>query len=283
MNNDDDTIHAPSAWTRPPEWVPPTQPSVTGHRIGTRDEWAAERAQLLIREKEHTRQGDELARQRRELPWVPVEKDYRLDTDDGPRALADLFDGRSQLLVYHFMFGPSYMAGCPVNSSIADGVGALIPHLNARDVTMLFVSQAPLEKLQAYKRRMGWGFPWASSAESDFNFDLGYSSSAEATRTWVEQSAGSLPPIVDVNASASGTDVVGYLTQSPGFSAFVEDDGTVYHSYSTGWRGLEFLMGYYPILDRAPKGRDEHDGFQLWIRRHDEYDGQPRARVRVGS
>ena len=260
----------PSAWTRPPEWLP-DRPSMTSHRIGTREEWTAAREQLLAREKEHTRLGDELARQRRELPWVPVEKDYRLDTDDGPRALAELFDGRSQLLVYHFMFGPSYEAGCPVNSSIADGVNGLVPHLNARDVTMLFVSRAPLEKLQAYKRRMGWDFPWASSANSDFNLDLGYSSSEESTRAWVTRSLGSLPPIVESNARASGTDVVGYLTESPGFSAFVLENGVVYQTYQTGWRGLEFLMGYYPILDRTPKGRDEDDGFQLWIRRHDEY------------
>jgi predicted dithiol-disulfide oxidoreductase (DUF899 family) len=259
-----------SAWTRPPEWLPDRR-SAPAHRIGTRDEWAAAREELLAREKEHTRLGDELARQRRELPWVRVEKEYRIDTDGGPRALAELFDGRSQLLIYHFMFGPSYQAGCPVNSSIADGVNALIQHLNARDVTMLFVSQAPLAKLQAYKQRMGWSVPWLSSANSEFNLDLGYSSSEEGTRAWVAESLGSLPPIVARNASASGTDVVGYLTESPGFSAFVLEDGVVYHSYSTGWRGLEFLMGYYPILDRAPKGRDEDEGFQLWIRRHDEY------------
>ena len=267
MNDD-----APSAWTRPPEWLPDRR-SVTDHRIGTQEEWAAARKVLLAREKEHTRLGDELARQRRELPWVRVEKDYRLDTDDGPRTLAELFDGRSQLLIYHFMFGPSYQAGDPVNSSIADGVSGLIPHLNARDVTMLFVSQAPLEKLRTYKRRMGWDITWVSAASSEFNLDLGYSSSEEQTRAWVAESVGSLPPIVDVNATASGTDVVGYLTESPGFSAFVLDDGVVYQTYSTGWRGVEFLMGFYPILDRAPKGRDEDDGFQLWIRRHDEYDG----------
>jgi predicted dithiol-disulfide oxidoreductase (DUF899 family) len=259
-----------SAWTRPPEWLPDRQ-SVTGHRIGTREEWTAAREELLAREKEHTRLGDELARQRRELPWVRVEKEYRLGTDDGPRSLAELFGGRSQLLIYHFMFGPSYQAGDPVNSSIADSVNSLIPHLNARDVTMLFVSQAPLEKLQTYKRRMGWDFNWVSSANSEFNLDLGYSTSEERTRAWVEQNLGSLPPIVDRNASASGTDVGGYLTESPGFSAFALDDGVVYQTYATGWRGVEFLMGYYPILDRAPKGRDEDDGFQLWIRRHDEY------------
>jgi predicted dithiol-disulfide oxidoreductase (DUF899 family) len=267
------TSDATTAWTRPPEWLP-GQRSVIHHRIATREEWAAAREELLVREKEYTRLGDELARQRRELPWVPVEKDYRLDTEDGPCTLAELFDGRSQLLIYHFMFGPSYQAGCPVNSSIADSVDGLIPHLNARDVTMLLVSQAPVEKLQAYKRRMGWSVSWVSSANSDFNLDLGYSSSEEHTRAWVAQSSGTLPPIVDANARASGTDVVGYLTESPGFSAFVLDDGAVYQSYSTGWRGVEFLMGYYPILDRAPKGRDEDDGFQLWIRRHDEYNSE---------
>jgi predicted dithiol-disulfide oxidoreductase (DUF899 family) len=265
------TSDAPNAWTRPPEWLP-GQRSVIDHKIATREEWAAAREALLAREKEHTRLGDELARQRRQLPWVRVEKDYRLDTEDGPRTLAELFDGRSQLLIYHFMFGPTYQAGCPVNSSIADTVDGLIPHLKARDVTMVLVSRASIEKLQAYKRRMGWSIPWVSSANSAFNLDLGYSSSEDDTRAWVEQNLGSLPPIVDVNARASGTDVAGYLTESPGFSAFVLDDGVVYQTYQTGWRGVEFLMGYYPILDRAPKGRDEDDGFQLWIRRHDEYD-----------
>ena len=172
------------------------------------------------------------------------------------------------------MFGPSYEAGCPINSSIADGLNALLPHLNAHDVTMLLVSQAPLEKLQAYRRRMGWSIPWASSGRSEFNLDLGYSSGETETRAWVEQSRASLPPIVERNARASGTDAVGYLTESPGFTAFVLEDGVVYHTYATGWRGLEFLMGYYPILDRAPRGRDEDDGFQLWIRRHDEYDAR---------
>jgi predicted dithiol-disulfide oxidoreductase (DUF899 family) len=264
------TAEARNAWMRPPEWLP-DQPSRTDHSVGTPTEWAAARAQLLARGKEHTRLGDELARQRRELPWVRVEREYRLDTDEGPRALADLFDGRSQLVIYHFMFGPSYQAGCPVNSSIADSVDGIIPHLNAHDVTMLLVSQAPLERLHAYRRRMGWSISWVSSANSDFNFDLGYSSNAKETREWVAQNLGSLPPIVERNAVASGTDVAGYLTESPGFSAFVLNDGAVYQTYQTGWRGLEFLMGYYPILDRAPMGRDEDDGFQLWIRRHDEY------------
>jgi predicted dithiol-disulfide oxidoreductase (DUF899 family) len=268
------TTEMPSAWTRPPEWQPGQGQAIPGHRIGTREEWTAARDELLAREKEHTRLGDELARQRRELPWVRLEKDYRLDTDDGPRALAELFDGRSQLLIYHFMFGPTYQAGCPINSSIADSVDGLIPHLNGRDVTMLFVSQAPLVKLQAYRRRMGWSFPWVSSADSEFNHDLGYSISEGQSRAWVAQNLGSLPPIVDRNASASGTDVAGYLTESPGFSAFALEGGVVYQTYQTWWRGVEFLMGYYPILDRAPKGRDEDEGFQLWIRRHDEYDSQ---------
>ena len=243
-----------------------------GHRTGTREEWLAARAGLLDREKEHTRLGDELARERRELPWVPVEKDYRLDTDDGEKPLAELFDGRSQLLVYHFMFGPSYEAGCPVNSSIADAVDGLLPHLHARDVTFVLVSQAPLAKLQAYKRRMGWSVPWVSSAQSEFNLDLGFSSTEEETREAVARMrARGLPPIVGHNARSSGTDVVGYLTEAPGFSAFVREDGAVYHTYSTTARGLEFLMGYYPILDHAPRGRDEGDAWQLWLRRHDEY------------
>ena len=241
------------------------------HAVGTRDEWLAAREQLLAREKEHTRLGDELARQRRELPWVRVEKEYRFDTDAGEKALGELFDGRSQLLVYHFMFGPSYESGCPVNSSIADAVNGVLPHLHARDSTVVFVSQAPLETLRAYKRRMGWSFPWVSSAGTDFNFDLGFSQTVQQSRQWVATMADSLPPIVEHNARSSGTDPVGYLTESPGFSAFVLNDGAVYQTYQTGWRGLEFLMGYYPILDRAPMGRDEDDGFQLWIRRHDEY------------
>src|SRR5207244_7180484 len=177
MTNENYEVPVPSAWVRPPEWLPGRRRAMTDHRIGTREEWAAAREELLSREKEHTRLGDELARQRRELPWVRVDKDYRFDTDDGTRLLAELFDGRSQLLIYHFMFGPSYAAGCPTCSSIADSVNGVLPHLNARDVTMLFVSQAPLETLQAFKQRMGWGFPWVSSATSEFNTDLGFSSS----------------------------------------------------------------------------------------------------------
>ena len=162
---------------------------MTEHTIGTREEWLAAREQLLVREKEHTRLGDEIAQQRRELPWVRVEKEYRFQTDDGEKPLVELFDGRSQLLVYHFMFGPSYEAGCPTCSSMADGIDGLLPHLHARDVTFAFVSQAPLEKLQAYKRRMGWSIPWVSTARTDFNFDLGFSSSEGQTREWVEPMA----------------------------------------------------------------------------------------------
>ncbi len=247
---------------------------MTRHRIVTREEWAAAREALLAREKEHTRMGDALAGQRRELPWLRIEKEYRFDTDHGMRTLAELFDGRSQLLVYHFMFGPSYAVGCPTCSSIADSVNGLLPHLNARDVTMLFVSQAPLDMLQAFKRRMGWSFPWVSSANSEFNTDLGFSSSQEETRGWAAPMLDQLPPIAARNARETGTDVVGYLTENFGFSVFVLDDGAVCQTYSAGIRGVEFLMSYYAILDRAPKGRDEGDGFQLWIRRHDEYDSQ---------
>jgi predicted dithiol-disulfide oxidoreductase (DUF899 family) len=245
---------------------------MTNHRIGTREEWLAAREKLLISEKEHTRLGDELARRRRELPWVPVDKEYRFDTDDGEKTLGELFDGRSQLLVYHFMFGPSYQAGCPINSSIADTVDGVLPHLHARDVTFLLVSQAPLAKLQPYRRRMGWSIPWVSTAHTDFNFVLGFSHTAEHGREAVAQmTKAGLPPIIEQNARATGTDVTVYLTESPGFSTFALEDGGVYHTYSTMWRGLEFLMGYYPILDHAPKGRDEGEAWQLWIRRHDEY------------
>jgi predicted dithiol-disulfide oxidoreductase (DUF899 family) len=245
---------------------------MTDHKVARREEWLVAREALLAREKEHTRMGDELARQRRELPWVRVEKEYRFETHEGTRTLAELFDGRSQLLVYHFMFGPSYEAGCPTCSSSADAVNGVLAHLNARDVTMVYVSRAPLEKLRAYKRRMGWSFPWVSSAGSDFNFDFDASRTEEQTRKGIRPmiEAG-MPQVVDYLASASGTDVVGYLSEGPGLSAFVLDEGAVYHVYSTTSRGLEFLMGYYPILDRAPKGRDEADSPQLWLRRHDEY------------
>ena len=252
---------------------------MAGHTIGTREEWLAAREELLKREKEHTRLGDELAQARRDLPWVKVEKDYRFDTADGEKSLAELFDGRSQLLVYHFMFGPSYETGCPINSSIADSLDGVVPHLNARDVTMILVSQAPIQRLRAYQRRMEWSIPWASASPGDFNVDMGFSQSLEESREAVEKVElpaqeldGAYPPVVASNAAASGTDIAGYLTESPGFSAFVREGDDVYHAYSTTWRGLEFVMTYYPILDRAPKGRNEgEDDWQLWIRRHDEY------------
>ena len=241
------------------------------YEVVSREDWTAARNELLAREKEHTRLGDELARQRRELPWVQIEQEYRFDTVDGQRTLAELFDGRSQLLVYHFMFGPSYEAGCPTCSSMADGIDGALVHLKARDVNLLFVSQSPLDTLQAYKRRMGWSFAWVSSAGSDFNFDFGFSRTEEQTREAIAPmlEAGT-PPAVDYNARTSGTDVTGYLTEGPGFSAFALDDGLVYQTYGTTARGLEFLMGYYGILDRTAKGRDEVGG-SVWIRRHDEY------------
>jgi predicted dithiol-disulfide oxidoreductase (DUF899 family) len=255
---------------------------MSGLKVGTREEWLAAREELLKREKEHTRLGDEIAQRRRELPLVRVEKDYRFDTDEGEKTLAELFDGRSQLLVYHFMFGPSYEAGCPINSSIADSIDGVLPHLHAREATMLLVSQAPFEKLMAYKRRMGWRIPWVSSSPGEFNFDLGFSQTEEESREAVAQirlpsqgSIGKFPPIVEQNARATGTDVIGYLTESPGFSTFVRDGDDVYHAYSTTWRGLEFVMTYYPILDHAPRGRAEGaDDWQLWIRRHDEYENE---------
>jgi predicted dithiol-disulfide oxidoreductase (DUF899 family) len=244
------------------------------HKVGTREEWLADREALLAREKEHTRLGDELARQRRELPWVPVEKEYRFATEEGEKTLADLFNGRSQLLVYHFMFGPSYEAGCPTCSSSADAVNGVLAHLNARNITMLYVSSAPLAKLQAYRQRMGWSFPWVSASGTDFNFDFGFSRTEEQTRTAIAPMLEAvLPPILEHLTKSTGSDAVGYLSEAPGFSTFVRDGGTVYHTYSTTARGLEFLMGYYPILDRAPKGRDEEGVAQVWLRRHDEYGG----------
>jgi predicted dithiol-disulfide oxidoreductase (DUF899 family) len=248
--------------------------TISTHRVGTRDEWLAAREALLAREKAHTREGDELARQRRALPWVPVDKDYRFDTEDGEQTLADLFDGRSQLLVYHFMFGPSYEAGDAVNSSIADTIDALLPHLHGRDVTFVLASGAPIEKLARYRRRMGWAVPWVSTYGTTFNADLGFSHGEEAGQAVVEDMIGAsgIPPIVQHNAGLAGTDPAGYMSESPGFSSFVLEEGIPYHTYTTTWRGLEFLMGYYPILDHAPKGRGEGaDDWQLWLRRHDEY------------
>jgi predicted dithiol-disulfide oxidoreductase (DUF899 family) len=242
---------------------------MTKRKIGTREEWLAARNELLEREKELTRRNDELARQRRELPWVQVEKHYSFETEDGTKTLAELFDGRSQLIVYHFMFGPAYTAGCPVCSSAADTFDGAVSHLRARDATFLCISHAPLEKLQAYKRRMGWSFPWASSHGSDFSFDFGASHTEEELKPFLE---GDVPPVVAELASACGTDPPGYLAEGPVLSAFALEDGVVYQTYSTGARGLEFMMGFYGFLDRAPKGRDEGDPPEMWIRRHDEYE-----------
>jgi predicted dithiol-disulfide oxidoreductase (DUF899 family) len=243
---------------------------MTDHNVVDRAEFDAAREKLIEREKEHTRQADELARQRRELPRVAIEKDYEFDAEDGTRTLAELFDGRSQLLVYHFMFGPTYEAGCPTCSSMADGMNGLLPHLHARDLTLAFVSTAPIEKLQTYKQRMGWSIPWASSANSDFSFDVGASSHVEQVREQMPPED-QLPPIAAHNAAASGADLPEYIAELPAASAFALVDGVVYQTYATTFRGVEFLMPYYPILDRAPKGRDEGDAFQTWIRRHDEY------------
>jgi predicted dithiol-disulfide oxidoreductase (DUF899 family) len=240
------------------------------HAIGTQEEWQAARDELLAEEKQLTRRGDELAEKRRALPWVPVEKEYELETADGKKSLADLFDGRSQLLIYHFMFGPSYEAGCPTCSSMVDGFDGLLPHLHARDVTMLLVSRAPLEKLLAYKERLGWSIPWASSANSDFNFDFGASFHEEQIREAMPPED-QLPPIASHNAKETGTDLVSYISEMFGATVFAREDDAVYKTYATTGRGVEFLMGYYPILDQAPKGRDEGKAFQTWIRRHDEY------------
>lgn len=255
---------------------------MTEHRIGTREEWLAARKELLVREKELTRRRDELARQRRELPWVRVEKEYRFETDEGTRTLAELFDGRSQLLVYHFMFGPDYTAGCPTCSAAGDTIDGIIVHLNQRDVTMLCASRAPLDRIQAYRRRMGWTFPWVSSLDTPFNFDFGVSATREQQNQGIEYNYQPMPSITELLetgaegpfadlAAAVGTDVAGYMTELPGLSAFVIEDGVVYHTYSTYARGGEFLLGFYPILDRSPKGRDEGDPPEMWIRRHDEY------------
>jgi predicted dithiol-disulfide oxidoreductase (DUF899 family) len=243
---------------------------MTEHRIGTLEEWQAARDDLLAKEKEHTRLGDDLARQRRELPWVPVEKEYRFDTDQGTKSLADLFHGRSQLLIYYFMFGPSYQAGCPTCSSMVDGFDGLLPHLHARDLTLLLVSRAPLAKLQEYKRRMGWNIPWVSSANTDFSFDFGASYPEEQMREQMPPED-QLPPIASHNATATGTSLLEYILEMFGASAFTLQNASVYQTYATTGRGVEFLMGFYPILDRAPKGRDEGDDWQTWIRRHDEY------------
>ena len=241
------------------------------HEIATREQWEAAHAALLAREKELTRMSDALARERQLLPWVPIEKAYTFQTTDGQKTLDELFDGRSQLVVYHFMFGPDYEAGCPVCSSIADSFNGVVPHLAARDVTMICISQAPIEKLARFRDRMGWRFTWASSADSDFNTDFGHS----LPRADVNEPAGQLPSFVSTLAAASGTDVAGYVAQRPGLTVFTRADGQVYLAYTSTARGLEVVMNYYGILDRVPRGRDEHEpAFQAWIRHHDTY-GHP--------
>jgi predicted dithiol-disulfide oxidoreductase (DUF899 family) len=244
---------------------------MTKHRIGTQEEWQAQRGELLEEEKELTRRGDELARKRRELPWVPVEKDYRFDTRDGTKSLADLFDGRSQLLVYHFMFGPSWQAGCPVCSSITDTLDRQVVHLKARDTSLLLASRAPLDKLLAYRERMGWGIDWVSSGGSDFNRDIGFLHTQEELKPFLE---GSIPPTVEQNARMCKTDAGGYVAEGPGLSVYALSEGIVYRTYVTTARGLEPAMAFYGLLDRTPKGRDESASEPLWVRRHDEYDSQ---------
>jgi predicted dithiol-disulfide oxidoreductase (DUF899 family) len=239
-------------------------------KVGTEEEWQAARGALLAEEKEHTRRADELAEKRRALPRVRIDKEYELETAEGTKSLADLFDGRSQLLIYHFMFGPSYEAGCPTCSSMVDSIDGLIPHLHARDLTMALVSRAPLEKLLAYRERMGWSIPWASSANSDFNFDFGASFHEEEMREAMPPED-QLPPIAARNARETGTDLVSYISEMFGATALTVEDGAVHKTYMTTGRGVEFLMGYYPILDRMPSGRDEDGAFQTWIHRHDEY------------
>ena len=258
---------------------------MTKHTIGTRKEWLAARLELLKEEKELTRRGDELARRRQELPWVRIDKEYRFETSQGSASLADLFRGRSQLLVYHFMFGPDYTAGCPSCSAIADGFDGFAVHLANHDVMLSAVSRAPLAKLQTYQRRMGWTFPWASSLGGDFNFDFNVSLTEEQQRAgtveynyrreapWTARGNGdSLTNLGDgpvgEMAAMTGTDVATYTRERPGMSAFVLEDGVVYHAYSTYARGLDGLWGMYQWLDRAPRGRNETGA---WWRRHDEY------------
>ncbi|HVY37736.1 MAG TPA: DUF899 domain-containing protein [Polyangia bacterium] len=250
---------------------------MTKHETGTREQWLAARMKLLQAEKEHTRRGDELAERRQKLPWVRVDKDYRFDTDEGPASLAELFRGRSQLLVYHFMFGPDYTAGCPSCSSIADGFNPLAVHLANHDVMLTAVSRAPLPKLQGYKKRMGWSFPWASSFATDFNDDYNVRITEEQQRkggaeyNYRRESAWLLRdsegPVAEM-AAMSGTDAATYVRERPGVSAFVLDGGAVYHTYSAYARGLDGLWGMYQWLDRAPLGRNETG---VWWRRHDEY------------
>jgi predicted dithiol-disulfide oxidoreductase (DUF899 family) len=251
------------------------------HKTGTRAEWLAARLELLGEEKDLTRRSDELARRRQELPWVQIDKQYRFDTDKGEASLADLFGGRSQLLIYHFMFGADYSAGCPSCSAIADGFNGSVVHLANHDVTLCAVSRAPLDKLLAFRHRMGWSFPWASSFGSDFSADFQAGHSREQEKTgpidynfrsgdWSNApEPSSDDPWVAALAGGSGTDWGTYRLESPGVSAFALQDGTVYHTYSAYARGLDGLWGMYQWLDRAPLGRNE-DG--PWWRHHDRYD-----------
>jgi predicted dithiol-disulfide oxidoreductase (DUF899 family) len=246
------------------------------HKTGTRDEWLKARLELLEAEKELTHHSDQLAQQRQALPWVRVDKDYRFDTEQGSASLTGLFRGRSQLLVYHFMFGPDYTAGCPSCSMIADGFNGFTEHLANHDVMLWAISRAPLAKLQAYKQRMGWTFPWASSQGSDFNADYGVGLSEQQQREGYEYNFRKNPPMSRSTpdapnqfAASSGVDGRTYLRELPGMSAFVLEDGAAYHTYSTYARGLDGLWGAYQWLDRAPRGRNEAGG--IWWRRHDEY------------
>ena len=248
---------------------------MTTHRTGTRSEWLAARLELLEAEKEHTRRSDELARRRQELPWVRVDKAYRLETEEGSGSLKDLFRGRSQLLVYHFMFGPDYQAGCPSCSAIADGFNGFGVHLANHDVMLWAVSRAPLAKLQAYRRRMGWTFPWASSAGGDFNTDFSVGFTEAQQQEGIEYNFRREAPLPAAAAggpvayaATTGTDVATYTRERPGLSAFVLEDGVVYHTYSAYSRGVDGLWGMYQWLDRAPRGRNENG---LWWRRNDEY------------
>jgi predicted dithiol-disulfide oxidoreductase (DUF899 family) len=253
---------------------------MTQHRTGTREEWLAARLELLEAEKELTRRSDELASRRQELPWVRVEKEYRFETDEGSASLADLFGGRSQLLIYHFMFGPEYTGGCPACSSIADGFNGSVVHLEHHDVELMAVSRAPIAAIQAYKRRLGWTFPWASALDSDFNFDFNVSLTEEQQRRGVVEynfRSVDMSPVLEAGgdspaatfAAMVGTDLPTYLREAPGMSAFALEDGVVYHTYSAYARGVDALWGMYQWLDRAPKGRNETG---LWFRRRDEYE-----------
>jgi len=251
---------------------------MTKHMTGTRREWLAARLELLEAEKELTRRGDELAQRRQELPWVRIDKEYRFETDEGSASLKDLFRGRSQLLVYHFMFGPDYTAGCPSCSAIADGFNGFAVHLANHDVMLWAVSRAPLANLQGYKRRMGWTFPWASSFGGHFNFDFGVGFTETQQReggieyNYRREAASHLGggegPVAEM-AAMTGTDAVTYTRERPGVSAFAFEDGVVHHTYSAYARGVDGLWGMYQWLDRAPKGRNETG---VWWRRHDEYD-----------